>query len=259
MPLKYNKVLIIGATSGIGLAYAEKVIEEGKPVVVVGRRKENLDEFVKKHGQDKADSFVFDISKLAEIPDFVRSVTKKHPDVDAVMLNSGMQRGFDFSNPETVDLSLFELELQTNYTAYIHLTKAFLPHLQKQENETALIYTSSGLALVPLLRVIGYSATKAALHHFVLVLREQMKRGPGNVKVVEIFPPAVQTELHDEKHQPDLKGGSSFGMPLKDFTEQSWAKFVNGDEQVPIGFVEGAFQAFENKRQEVFQQLVSRM
>jgi short-subunit dehydrogenase involved in D-alanine esterification of teichoic acids len=255
MPLKYNKVLVIGATSGIGRAYAEKVVEEGKPVVIVGRRKENLDEFVKKHAQDKVDSFVFDITKLAEIAEFVRSVTEKHPDLDAVILNSGIQRGFDFTKPETVDLELFDTEWQTNYTAYVHLTKAFLPHLQKQNNETALIYTSSGLALVPQVRGLGYSATKAALHHFVLSLREQLRKGPGNVKVVEIFPPAVQTELHDEKHQPDIKNGSSFGMPLRDFTEQSWAKFVNGDEQVPIGFVADAFEGFEKKRQEVFQKM----
>ncbi|CAI6313843.1 unnamed protein product [Periconia digitata] len=255
MPLQYNKVLVIGATSGIGLAYAEKVVEEGKAVVIVGRRKENLDEFVKKHGQDKADAFVFDISKITKIPEFVRSVTAKHPDVDAVIINSGIQRGFDFTKPETVDLSLFDLEFQTNYTAYIHLTRAFLPHLQKQDKETALVYTSSGLALVPLLRCPGYSATKAALHHFILALREQLKRGDSKVKIVEIYPPAVQTELHDEKHQPDIKHGHSFGMPLAEFTEDSWARFVKGDEQVPVGFVEKAFETFENKRQEVFHKM----
>lgn len=70
-----------------------------------------------------------------------------------------------------------------------------------------------------MIRCPNYCASKAALHHFILVLREQLKNGPGNIQVIEIFPPAVQTELHDEKHQPDIKNGSQIGMPLKDFTE----------------------------------------
>lgn len=252
MSLKYNKVLLLGATSGIGLAYAEKVVEDGKKVIVVGRRKENLDAFVEKHGNSKAEAVVFDITDLDKISSFAEDITSRHPDLDCVVLNSGIQRGFDFTKPETVDLSVLELEFTTNYISYIHLTKAFLPHLQKQEKETSLIYTSSGLALVPLVKRLNYCASKAALHHFILCLREQMKEGPGNVKVIEIFPPAVQTELHDEKHQPDIKNGRAMGMPLDQFTEESWAKLVQGDEQIPVGFVVNAFNSFEKSRQEMF-------
>ncbi|KAF2874391.1 short-chain dehydrogenase/ reductase-like protein [Massariosphaeria phaeospora] len=259
MSLKYNKVLLIGATSGIGLAYAEKIVQDGKKIIVVGRRKENLDAFVEKHGKDKAEAVVLDITKLDQIPKFAADITSKHPDLDSVILNSGIQRGFDFTKPETVDLSMIELEFTTNYLSYIHLTKAFLPHLQKQDKETSLIYTSSGLALVPLVARLNYSATKAALHHFILALREQLKEGPGNVKIIEIFPPAVQTELHDEKHQPDIKNGRSMGMPLDEFTEDSWAKLVKGDDQIPVGFAEAAFEKFENARQESFQQMAKQV
>lgn len=41
-----------------------------------------------------------------------------------------------------------------------------------------------------MLRAPGYGAPKAALHHFILALRTQLKDDPGNVKVVEIYPPA---------------------------------------------------------------------
>jgi short-subunit dehydrogenase involved in D-alanine esterification of teichoic acids len=260
MSLKYNKVLIIGATSGIGLAYAEKVVEDGKKAIVVGRRKENLDAFVDKHGKDKADAVVFDITRLDQIPKFAEDITSKHPDLDCVILNSGIQRPFDFTKPESVDLSVLELEFTTNYLSYIHLTKAFLPHLQKQKSETSLVYTSSGLALVPMvIKRLNYCASKAALHSFLMGLREQMKEGPGNVKVIEIFPPAVQTELHDERHQPDIKNGRQMGMPLDEFTETSWERLVKGDEQIPVGFVGKAFETFENSRQQVFQSMVQRM
>lgn len=256
MSIKYTKILVIGATSGIGLAYAERVIQNGKKAIITGRRKENLDEFVAKHGSDKVDAVVFDITKLQEIPKFVEDVTAKHPDLDCVIINSGIQRGFNFAKPDDVDLSTLELEFTTNYISYIHLTKYFVSFLQKQDRETALVYTSSGLALLPLISRPNYSATKAALHHFILSLREQLKDGPGKIKVVEIFPPAVQTELHDEKHQPDIKNGRQMGMPLDEFTEASWSKLVKGEEQIPVGFVQDAFDKFEGTRQQMFQGMV---
>jgi short-subunit dehydrogenase involved in D-alanine esterification of teichoic acids len=126
---------------------------------------------------------VFDITKLAEIPSFAANVTKQHPDLDCVLINSGIQRGFNFAKPESIDLDVIELEMQTNYISYIHLLKAFLPFLQKQEKETSVAFTTSGLALIPIPRCPNYCASKAALHHLILSLRYQLKNGPGNVKV----------------------------------------------------------------------------
>lgn len=256
MSIKYNKVLIVGATSGIGWALAEKIVESGAHVVIVGRRKEKLDEFEEKHGSDKVDSVVFDISKLDQISKFVKDVTSKHPDLDSVFLNAGIQRSFDFSKPDTIDLELMELEFKTNYLSYMHLTTAFVPFLQKQDKETSFIYTTSGLALLPMPRCPNYCASKAALHQMILVLREQLRSGPGNIKVIEIFPPAVQTELHDAKHQPDIKDGGNIGMPLEEFTNEAWSGLVEGKEQIPVGFSAKAFDAFENKRQEMFKDIM---
>jgi len=56
-----------------------------------------------------------------------------------VLLNSGIQRGFDFSKPETVDLSLVQQEFNTNYLSYLALTNAFLPFLQSKKEKSALI------------------------------------------------------------------------------------------------------------------------
>lgn len=67
MPFDYKKVLIIGATSGIGQALAAKVVENGTPVIVTGRRKENLDAFAKKYGSDKVRTKVFDITQLDQV------------------------------------------------------------------------------------------------------------------------------------------------------------------------------------------------
>jgi NADP-dependent 3-hydroxy acid dehydrogenase YdfG len=71
MPFPYNIVLVIGATSGTGLALAEKMIGVGVHVITTGRRQENLDAFIQKHGRDKASVVKFEIANLAGIPGFV--------------------------------------------------------------------------------------------------------------------------------------------------------------------------------------------
>jgi len=259
MPFKYNKVLVIGATSGIGEALAAKLVENGTKVIVTGRRQEKLDEFVQKHGKDRAEAIQFDITQLDKIPEFAKNVMESHPDCDSILLNSGIQRAFDFSKPDTVDKDILYEEINTNYIAYLHLTLAFIPYLQKQSNETSLIYTTSGLALVPMMRAPNYCASKAALHHFILVLREQLKAGPGNISVIEIFPPAVQTELHDTKHQPDLKDGHKIGMPLDEFTDKTYAGLEAGKDQIAIGMSEGSFNGWEQERQKAFHGMIQGM
>ena len=71
MPFQYKKVLVLGATSGIGQALAERLIADSSKVIASGRRLERLQEFVQKHGSDKASSIAFDTTELDKISSFV--------------------------------------------------------------------------------------------------------------------------------------------------------------------------------------------
>ena len=71
MPFQYKRVLVIGATSGIGQALASRIVQEGSSVIVVGRRKENLEKFVHEHDKDKSTAVPFDTTELDKIPNFV--------------------------------------------------------------------------------------------------------------------------------------------------------------------------------------------
>jgi len=263
MSIPYKKVLVVGATSGIGQALAEKFLAEGSKVIVSGRRQENIDAFIKKHGSDKAFGTKFDVTNLSGIPKWAESVHAEHPDLDFVVLNSGIQRGFNFAKPETVDLSMVEMEFTTNYLSYVHMAMAFLPILETQskKSDAAIAFTTSGLALVPLLRCPNYCASKAALHHWILCLRQQLLDRESTVKCIELLPPAVQTELHDEKHQPDIKNGGSIGMPLKEYIESTWSQLCEGKDQVPVGNSAMGFKedGFETKRQMAFKRMTEMM
>lgn len=70
MPWLYKKVLVVGATSGIGEALAARLVEAGSKVIVSGRRKERLDDFVHRHGKDKSSAAPLDITDLDKIPQF---------------------------------------------------------------------------------------------------------------------------------------------------------------------------------------------
>jgi len=261
MSFPYKNVLVLGATSGIGLALAERMIENGIHVIAVGRRKENLESLQQKHGKDKVSTFQFDITDLKAIPSCVEKVTKSHPTLDSVFLNSGIQRKVDFTRPDSIDLDLVETEFTTNYLSAIHLIKYFLPHLQSSSRPTSLIFTTSGLALVPILRCPNYCASKAAMHHLILTLRAQLKHSSSskNVKVIEILPPAVKTELHDAKHQPDIKNGGDIGMPLAEFLDEAWEGLSEGKEDVPIGMSKASYEGFEKERRKTFEGIVEQM
>jgi short-subunit dehydrogenase involved in D-alanine esterification of teichoic acids len=232
----YKKALVIGATSGIGAALASKLIENGTKVVVLGRRRKRLQAFVETHGSDVSSAITFDITNLSGIKSFAQSVIKSNPDLDCVILCSGIQRGFDFTQPETVDLSLLGVELTTNYTSVVHLTAAFLPYLKK-ESHGNLVYINAGAGLIPAMsRTPNYNASKAALHAFVMGIRCQLRDAGCPLHIVEVFPPAVQTELHNEEHQPDIVNGSEIGMPLEEFINTMYDELVKGSDQFAVGF-----------------------
>ena len=72
MPFPYRHVLMVGATSGIGAAMANRLVQEGSKVIAVGRRQDKLDDFVHRHGKDKASAVKFDISDRQSMDAFVK-------------------------------------------------------------------------------------------------------------------------------------------------------------------------------------------
>ena len=67
------------------------------------------------------------------------SVTQTHPDLDCVIVNSGIQRGWQWTKPESIDMDVIQEEFTTNYLSGVALTKAFLPFLQSKESKSAII------------------------------------------------------------------------------------------------------------------------
>ncbi|KAI0537261.1 short chain dehydrogenase [Xylaria digitata] len=262
MGWEYKTVLMVGCTAGLGVAMAERMIEHGSFVIAVGRRLDRLQAFRTKNGIDKVSVSQFDITDLEGIPQWAEGITQTYPTLDCIVLNAGIQRGINFTQPGAIDAALVRKEIDTNYTAQLLLIKAFLPHLQARRPDagaSAIVAVSSGLGLVPLPRCANYAATKAALHALVWSLRAQLKghEGSRHVKVIEVVPPAVQTELHEL--QDDLRGTefAHMGITIEEFMRGCWAGLEAGDEEILVGPVKANFGTIEDGRRAWFDNFIA--
>ncbi len=240
MQLSTNTILITGGTSGIGLAFAEQFLAAGSKVIICGRREERLKALSEKYPDlvtKKCD--VANASDREELADWV---LQNHPEINVLMNNAGVQLFTDMTKP--VDLDRIQSEIETNVIAPIHLTSLFAEHLSHKDN-AVIINISSGLAFAPLAFMPVYCATKAAVHSLTLSLRHQLKN--TSVKVFEIIPPSVDTELgHDRRED---KNESHGGLPIADFITEAMEALKNDIFEAPIGQSKG----LREKREALFE------
>lgn len=107
---------------------------------------------------------------------------------------------YDFAESFGV-LEKIEDEVSTNLLAPMKVSSLFLPVLQQQAT-AAIVIVSSGLAYVPVANGAVYCATKAALHSFSHSLRYRLRKTA--IKVFELLPPLVDTELVQILHIPKI-------------------------------------------------------
>jgi uncharacterized oxidoreductase len=193
MQTTQNTILITGGSTGIGLAMAETFIKAGNDVLICGRRESKLLEAKQKLPQ--LHTRVCDIGKKLEREALYRWATSEFPDINMLFNNAGIQKEIDFLTG-AAGLNDNENEIEINLTAGIHLSALFIPHFLQHQKECAIVNITSGLAFIPLKIVPIYCATKAGLHTFSISLRSQLAK--TNVRVFEIAPPIVKTELHRE-------------------------------------------------------------
>lgn len=118
--------------------------------------------------------------------------------------------------------------------------------------------TGSNLAIVPAWNMPAYSASKAALNCFTLCLREQLTNAKSSVKVFEVSPPPVQTELHDYMGE---EKGRALGMPLAEFCDKTYEGLAAGKDQIIIGSIgpQEKFMDIVDKRRGIFEFLANMM
>lgn len=205
MDITGNTVFIPGATSGIGLALALALRERGNTVIVGGRRTELLDQIALEH--PGIDTVRIDTADPESIQSAAKDVLARHPELNVLITMAGIMNVEDWHRPETF-LDSAERIVATNLLGPIRLIAAFVEHLRTRPDAT-IMTVSSGLAFAPLKVTPSYNASKAAIHMLSESIRLQL--ADTSVRVVELEPPSVQTDLLPGQAE------SSHAVPLDDY------------------------------------------
>lgn len=187
MKVSGNKILITGASDGIGKSLAERFLTLGNTVIAVGRDAEKLQKINRNDGH--LIPLPCDLSKMEELERLSIFIEKEHRDLNILINNAGIQFNYEFAD-EIHLLNKIEYETAVNFIAPVKLIALLLPIL-KQNSNAAVVNVSSGLGLVPKRQAPIYCGTKAGLHIFTKALRYQLQK----VKVFEIIPPLVDTKM----------------------------------------------------------------
>jgi uncharacterized oxidoreductase len=203
-----NTILITGGGSGIGRGLAEAFQKLGNKVIIAGRREGVLAETVKAH--PGMEYLTLDAGNAQSIQAFTKQLKARFPALNVVVHSAGIMKTEDLRRADT---AIAEETIAINLLGPIQLTAALLPGLLAQPH-AAILTVSSGLAFAPLSLNPTYCATKAAIHSYTQSLRYQLR--DTAVRVIELVPPYVQTELTGAHQARD-----PMAMPLKDYLEET--------------------------------------
>jgi len=244
MELSGHTVLVTGGASGIGSAIASRFLAAGSDVIVCGRREDKLREMQAKH--PKLHTHVCDVEDPAQRVALCEWATREFPKLDVLVNNAGIQQRLALADGP--DWGHVQREIAINFDAPVHLSILFIPHLRAQKRP-AIVNVTSGLAFLPRAEVPVYCATKAAMHSFALSLRYQLR--DTSVKVVEIIPPAVDTDLGGP-------GLHTWGVKLDEFADAVFAKLgTDDDQEIAYQFSAQASRASRQELDEMFERMNS--
>lgn len=220
MKLSGNTIFITGGGSGIGRALAEALHKLGNKVIVSGRRRDRLQSVI--DANPGIEAIELDITDAASIEAAATRLIAEHPGLNVLINNAGIM--LPDGAHGRVDDELATSTIATNLTGPIRMTSALIEHL-KTRDDAVVAYVSSVLAFTPLALTAVYSATKAALHSYALSQRFLLK--DQGVKVLEIAPPWVRTELMNSQEE-------QLAMPLDQFVRETLELLATEADEIVV-------------------------
>jgi gluconate 5-dehydrogenase len=240
--------LITGGGTGLGLGMAKCLVASGAKVILVGRRKEELDKASESLGQN-AFALVGDVTKLETIPLLVQQAEKLGGAISILINNAGIHLKKDAV--ETSDAE-FAAVMQTHVFGAFALTREIARGMIERKNGS-ILFTASMASLFGINKVVAYSAAKSAYIGLVRTLAVEF--GASGVRVNAIAPGWIHSEMSakaldgDPARKSKILGRTPLNR-LGDADDIGWAavylcspaaKFITGvvlpvDGGVSIGF-----------------------
>ena len=200
---------VIGGSTGIGFATAQRFTEEGAKVVIFGRKQEALDNAVTElGGEDFCSAVQGDVSKISDLERLFSTVKEKHGRVDVLFVNAGV------ATPGTVEDETeenFDFLFNINVKGAFFTVQKALP-LMPEGSSVILTTSCSGSKGEAGLSV--YAATKAALRSLARSLSAELMPTKG-IRVNAVSPGMTATRIHAET---DKESVSAY-VPIERFAQ----------------------------------------
>lgn len=149
--------LVTGATSGIGLATAEALANEGAYVYLTGRRKDRLDEIVERIGADRATGIPADVTDLADLDRVMTTIGDTGSRLDILFANAGIA---EFAPLGAITWEHYTSTVNTNVGGIVFTVQKALP-LLRDGSSVILCGSNMDIKASPAMSV--YAASKAAV------------------------------------------------------------------------------------------------
>ncbi|HUE94790.1 SDR family oxidoreductase [Pseudomonas sp.] len=185
-------IVITGAGTGIGEACARRLADEGHNLVLIGRRRQPLEQVAAQTG---GLVLVGDAASSASWSDFIDEIRARFGGIDALLACAGgLGQG---AITETSD-EAWQTAMRSNLDSAFQSARACLPLLIERRGSIVLLGSIASLAAGP--QVCGYTTAK----HALLGLNRSLARdyGPMGVRVNCVCPGWVRTPMADEEMQP---------------------------------------------------------
>jgi uncharacterized oxidoreductase len=191
MQLAGRTILLTGGGSGIGRELAMQLANKGNSILICGRRLEALEETAT--ASRDIHPYRCDLTSTDDIQGMLDAIERDGHRVDTLISNAAI---FAFQSLSgNLDLGVAKQIVDANLSAPIELTQRLLERLRAAADPT-IVMVGSPAGLGPLAETPIYSSSKAGLHVYTLCLRHHLD---GEVRVIEVFPPTVDTPMLAEK------------------------------------------------------------
>ena len=203
-------ILITGASSGIGLCYAEQFAAKGENIIVVSNQKERNEEVaaeLKQRFGVEAVALYADLSKTDSAEQIYEWCKERNYEVSTLVSNAGILQFGMFLHTKP---SMAEFITNLHCVTPSKLCRLFGEDMCSR-GEGRILIMSSMTAWTPYITVSYYAATKAYLKSFAQSLWYEFR--PYGVRVTTVYPGAVDTPLYslEEKHRKWLR---TFGVMM---------------------------------------------
>lgn len=232
MQLNHARILLTGASGGLGQALARQLAAAGAKLLLAGREPDRLAELSKELGPGHA-NVCADLTRPEGIA--ATAGAAREFKINVLVNNAGIG-GFGLYDHQT--WSDIDAVLATNLTAPMRITHALLPWLQAQP-QAAIVNIGSTFGSIPFAGFAAYSSAKAGLRGFSQALRREL--ADSEIAVIHLAPRAIATPLNSD-------AVNALNRALKnqcDSAESVAAKVVaalqRGDRETHIGFPERLF------------------